>query len=110
MIKRVESSFLQKNFNRSLTEAIDVLCNLNGQPDLCTQHTQLDNTDVLRILSILSTHRNKNESRYVEQETNCVAIIIQTLFELKQSEIAIRVLDVYYGKIEYSPPELQSVL
>jgi hypothetical protein len=114
LVAEAERCFVCKKFRLSCARSLQALSLLVTDTDL-DQQEQLLHNKLLTNLELLRQYKSENNRILNSQndeknELNCLAIIIQCLFELKQHEEAAKVLPRYYGSFEDSPFDLQVVL
>jgi hypothetical protein len=110
LVEEAERWFVSKKFRLACARALQALSLIvsASEQEQLLGHNLLNNLESLRHLKLENLRTIESEDRMNEQ--NCLAIIIQCLFELKQHEEAEQVLSSYYGAFGNAPFEVQTVL
>jgi hypothetical protein len=93
MLRRAQVQFVKKQFDRALTLSLTALQELNK-------------SSTENITSLEHISRQNVPDKNIQDETKCMAIILQSLYEMKRYDEAKKCLAQYYTQYEYPPVEL----
>jgi ABC-type enterochelin transport system substrate-binding protein len=99
-MEEIEKNFLNKNFDESLKQVIEMLYEINNlEKDGKEYENNIDNL-------IKKKGKKKVETEYQEKEKSLIAILVQVYYEKKELEKSKNIIFQYYGDIYETPIEL----